>query len=344
MKRLLKYKKFENKSEAVEEIKDYFLDICDDFDVEISSDIGDHIIKVKMEFDLSIDEFFDMMENIKNSISRIRSIGEFKTCDAWRRGNIRDKAWALIKSAVPTTGVNKHTRTNYLGDDDLENLDLFKTDILSSHDTEITLYHNNPQSSEEYRKVATSVTRVFEIDMLFNWLGDSETNESIETSYKYFTDLLNTRIEEQNKDISDHFIELEDDFLVNVRCNSYTTRLKNDKVKIGTRVLISPMSEFKFEHLEKLISTIRNIVLRINSMGEFQTASSGESGRLTWQIRGGIRSLPHNIIIDEDWELDWERMRERFLDVLQDRHTGKLKWDWSDVQMIEIKFHFIGKE
>ena len=136
--------------------------------------------------------------------------------------------------------------------------------------------------------------------MLFNWLGDSETNESIETSYKYFTDLLNTRIEEQNKDISDHFIELEDDFLVNVRCNSYTTRLKNDKVKIGTRVLISPMSEFKFEQLEKLISTIRNIVLRINSMGEFQTASSGESGRLTWQIRGGIRSLPHNIIIDED--------------------------------------------
>ena len=98
------------------------------------------------------------------------------------------------------------------------------------------------------------------------------------------------------------------------------------------------------EHIEKLISTIRNIVLRINSMGEFQTASSGESGRLTWQIRGGIRSLPHNIIIDEDWELDWERMRERFLDVLQDRHTGKLKWDWSDVQMIEIKFHFIGKE
>ena len=131
MKRLLKYKKFENKSEAVEEIKDYFLDICDDFDVEISSDIGDHIIKVKMEFDLSIDEFFDMMENIKNSISRIRSIGEFKTCDAWRRGNIRDKAWALIKSAVPTTGVNKHTRTNYLGDDDLENLDLFKTDYIS---------------------------------------------------------------------------------------------------------------------------------------------------------------------------------------------------------------------
>ena len=148
-----------------------------------------------------------------------------------------------------------------MGDDDLENLDLFKTDILSSHDTETTLYHNNPQSSEEYRKVATSVTRVFEIDMLFNWLGDSETNESIETSYKYFTDLLNTRIEEQNKDISDHFIELEDDFLVNVRCNSYTTRLKNDKVKIGTRVLISPMSEFKFEHLEKLISTIEIILL-----------------------------------------------------------------------------------
>ena len=61
MKRLLKYKKFESKSEAVEEIKDYFLDICDDFDVEISSDIGYHIIEVKMEFDLSIDEFFDMM-------------------------------------------------------------------------------------------------------------------------------------------------------------------------------------------------------------------------------------------------------------------------------------------
>jgi hypothetical protein len=86
-------------------------------------------------------------------------------------------------------------RTNYLGDDDLEYLDWFKTDILSSHDTEITLYHGNinTQSSEEYRKVATSVTRVLGVNMLFNWLGDSKANESIETSYKYFTDLLNTR-------------------------------------------------------------------------------------------------------------------------------------------------------
>lgn len=221
MRRILKFKKFESKSESVEGIKDYFLDICDDFDVEISSDIGNHIIEVKMKFDLSIDEFFNMMEYIKNSIFKIRSIGEFKTCDIWRRGDLRDKAWALIKSAVPTTGGNRHTRTNYLGDDDLENLDWLKTDILNSHDTEITLYHGNinKQSSEEYEKVATSVTRVIGINMLFNWLGDSKSNESIQTSYKEFRDLLKIRIEEQNKDIFDHFIELEDDFLVNVRCN-----------------------------------------------------------------------------------------------------------------------------
>lgn len=49
----------------------------------------------------------------------------------------------------------RHTRTNYLGDDDLEYLDWFKTDILSSHDTEITLYHGNinTQSSEGIEKL-----------------------------------------------------------------------------------------------------------------------------------------------------------------------------------------------
>lgn len=231
----------------------------------------------------------------------------------------------------------RHTRTNYLGDDDLEYLDWFKTDILSSHDTEITLYHGNinTQSSEEYRKVATSVTRVLGVNMLFNWLGDSKANESIETSYKDFRDLLKIRIEEQNKDISDHFIELEDDFLVNVRCNTSLTR-SGDENKMVTRVLIIPMSEFKFEHLEKLISTIRNIVLRIKSMGEFQMTSNG---RLTWRI-GQNRSGPNIILINEERELDWEMIKERFLDVIQDHHTGKLRRDWSDIRVIEMQFNF----
>lgn len=339
MRRILKFKKFESKSESVEGIKDYFFDICDDFDVEISSDIGDHIIEVKMKFDLSIDEFFNMMKHVKNSISKIRSIGEFKTCDVWRRGDLRDKAWALIKSAVPTTGGNRYTRTNYLGDDDLENLDWFKTDILSSHDTEITLYHNNPLTQEEYNKVATSVTRIIGINMLFNWLGDSKSNESIQTSYKEFRDLLKIRIEEQNKDIFDHFIELEDDFLVNVRCNTYRYNhlltQSGDENKLGTRVLIIP-SEFKFEHLEKLISTIRNIVLRIKSMGEFEMVSNG---RLTWRI-GQNRSDPNIISINEERELDWKMIKKRFLDVIQDHHTGKLRWDWSDIRVIEMQFDF----
>ena len=138
---------------------------------------------------------------------------------------------------------------------------------------------------------------VLGINMLFNWLGDSKANESIETSYKEFRDLLKIRIEEQNKDIFDHFIELEDDFLVNVRCNTSLTRSGDEKVV--TRVLIIPMSEFKFEHLEKLISTIRNIVLRIKSMGEFQMTSNG---RLTWRI-GQNRSDPNIILINEESQL-----------------------------------------
>lgn len=106
------------------------------------------------------------------------------------------------------------------------------------------------------------------------------------------------------------------------------------------------MREFKFEHLEKLISTIRNIVLRIKSMGEFQMVSNG---RLTWRIEQN-RSDP-NIIsgwyitawavsINEERELDWKRIKKRFLDVIQDHHTGKLRWDWSDIRVIEMQFNF----
>lgn len=77
------------------------------------------------------------------------------------------------------------------------------------------------------------------------------------------------------------------------------------------------MSEFKFEHLEKLISTIRNIVLRLRaeSMGEFTTCPESpyfDDYKIGKILISTNKSIPVQIPIRR--ELEWENIKKELID------------------------------